>query len=85
MLIFNADQDRVFVKNVHIYDGGNEISENNGINMTGDHPFERFDVLDPNGQHHSVTFGVGISVDVGFSADNQGIDFVSAGVDFVNL
>jgi hypothetical protein len=74
----------VSVKDMHVFDGVARISQHNNINLSGDHPFERFNVVDDSGEHPSVNQGIGISVNISFGIDNQGIWFRGAGVDFVD-
>jgi hypothetical protein len=83
MLVFNAG-DAAILNDVHVFDGGARISQHNNINLTGDHPFERFNVVDDRGEHPSVSYGIGISVNIIFGIDNLGIWIRSAGVDFVD-
>ena len=51
------------VTNVHIYDGPAKITVYDGLNLAGNHNFERFDVPG----NPDVLWGIGISVRVQFS------------------
>jgi hypothetical protein len=79
MLIFATDPD-VAVTNVHIWDGNNRLKAYDGLSLSGNHPFERFDVLDV-----AVRYGICVSVGVRFGGASQPhrIAFVSAGGDFI--
>ncbi|MDJ0782101.1 MAG: S8 family serine peptidase [Desulfosarcinaceae bacterium] len=80
MVKFLAHPD-VWITNVHIYDGYQKIKAYNGLSLTGNHLFERFDVLD-----RYVGFGIGISVGVRFGSDTSKrhfVRFLSAGADFI--
>jgi hypothetical protein len=79
MLQFLASRD-TWVTNVHIYDGYQKIEWFDGLAMTGDHWFERFDTLNP-----LVRFGIGVSIGVRFGRRRvqHRIRFVSAGGDFI--
>ena len=79
MLQFLVNSD-VWVTNVHIYDGHRKIESFDGLMMTGDHLFERFDTLNP-----YVRYGIGISIGVQFGTRNvrHVIRFISAGGDFI--
>lgn len=71
----------VWMTNVHIYDGYRKIKAYDGLSLTGNHLFERFDVLD-----RYVAYGIGISVGVRFGSDaskRHFIRFLSAGADFI--
>ncbi len=80
MLKFLAHPD-VWVTNVHIFDGHVKIEAYDGLDMTGSHWFERWDVL-----NKRVRFGIGISVGVRFGTDEAKrhyIRFIAAGADFI--
>lgn len=79
MLIFAADPD-VAITNVHIYDGSARIQAYDGLALSGNHPFERFDVLD-----RFVFWGVNVAIGVRFGGQpgSHRIAFVSAGGDFI--
>lgn len=80
MLTFLTLSD-VWVTNVHIYDGHRRIESYDGLNLTGTHWLERWDVL-----NKYVRRGVGISVGVRFGTDEakrRYIGFISAGADFI--
>ena len=81
MLRFQTGSANAVVRDVHIYDGEVRIAVHDGINLSGDHFFERFGVA------HSppVLWGVGISIGVTFgggSANDRSMDFIAAGCDF---
>jgi hypothetical protein len=84
MLVFNTGGAGVFVKHVHVWDSNNIIARHDNLNLSGNHPFERFPI--PNTPE--VRFGIGISVGVVFSQGDPDrpnpitIEFNSAGVDF---
>jgi hypothetical protein len=80
MIKFLAHPD-VWVTNVHIYDGYRRIKTYDGLRLTGNHLFERFDVLD-----RYVAYGIGVSVGVRFGLNKSKrhfIRFLSAGADFI--
>jgi hypothetical protein len=64
-----------------VYDGEARIAAHDGVNLSGDHFFERFGVA------HSppVLWGLGISLGVRFgtgTAMQRSMDFIAAGCDF---
>lgn len=79
MLIFATDPNAI-VRSVHVYDAASRIQTYDGLEMTGTHWFERFDVLD-----RRVRYGIGVSVGVQFAnaAGNSRIAFLSGGGDFI--
>lgn len=78
-LVFLTDPD-VWVTNVHIYDGNIKIGAHDGLSLTGERLFERFDVQNP-----PVRYGIGISIGVKFGVEDgrHSIAFVSGGADFI--
>ncbi|NEP85950.1 MAG: S8/S53 family peptidase [Okeania sp. SIO2C2] len=68
------------VTNVHIYDDNRKIEAFNGLSLTGNHWFERFDVL-----NLLVRYGIGVSLGVKFGTKSSGhyLAFLSAGGDFI--
>ena len=79
MLRLLTDPD-VKVTAVHIYDGSVKIESYDGLSLSGNLWFERFDVL-----NKYVHFGIGVSVGVKFGGKKQPhrIGFISAGGDFM--
>lgn len=68
------------IRDVHIYDGPNKIAQHNGVNLSGNLGFRRFDA--PTAPF--VQWGVGISIGVRFgSTGSRVMRFKSAGCDFV--
>lgn len=80
MLLFWTDPS-VSVHAVHVWDANNLLKRYDGLNLTGSHWFERFDVL-----NNRVAFGIGVSVGVRFNAghDPRRIIFGSCGGDFLS-
>jgi len=81
ILRFRTLSNKAIVRDVHIYDGEARIVAHDGVNLSGDHFFERF------GVPHSppVLWGLGISLGVTFgtgTAAERSMDFISAGCDF---
>ena len=80
ILKFKTSQEKVFVSNVHIFDGPNRIAAYDQVRLHGDHGFERFEVR----AVPEVQWGVGISIAVSFVEGSESwIEFVSAGADFL--
>lgn len=81
MLCFRTLSGDASVNNVHVYDAEQKIAEHNNLRMTGEHPFERFEVPG----HPEARFGIGISIGVSFGVEsmNHGMEFSSAGCDFL--
>ena len=80
ILKFNTSQEKVFVSNVHIYDGPNRIAAYDQLRFFGEHGSERFEVRN----QPEVQWGVGISIAVSFAERPESwIEFVSAGADFL--
>lgn len=81
MLLMETLSANAIVRDVHIYDGDTKIAVHNGVNLTGDVGFVRFDVP----THPSVRWGLGISVGVTFKngSGSRVMRFKSAGCDFV--
>ncbi len=81
MLLFETLSTDAIVRDVHIYDGPDAIAIHNGVNLSGNAGFRRFDV--PN--HPPVKWGVGISIGVHFGsgAGSRVMRFKSAGCDFI--
>ena len=68
------------IRDVHLYDGPNKIAQHNGVNLSGNLGFRRFEA--PNIPF--VQWGVGISIGVRFgSTGSRVMRFKSAGCDFV--
>jgi hypothetical protein len=65
---------------VHVYNGPFLIAIHNNLNLSGEHFFAKFDVEG----HPAVQSGIGVSVGVKFSLNNQtnAIDFRAAGAEF---
>ena len=81
ILRFRTGSANAVVRDVHIYDGEARIAAHDGVNLSGDHFFERFGVA------HSppVLWGLGISLGVQFgggTAVQRRMDFIAAGCDF---
>ena len=81
MLLFQTLSANAVVRDVHIYDGDTSIAVHNGVNLSGDAGFRRFDV--PN--NPPVRWGVGISigVDFGNGSGSRAMRFKSAGCDLL--
>lgn len=79
MLCFATDPD-VTVTNIHVYDGSTRIQTYDGLALSGNHPFQRFDVLD-----RFVFWGINVSIGVRFggAAGSHRIAFISVGGDFI--
>ena len=81
MLRFRTSKTAV-VREVHIYDGEKKIGSHLGLNLTGNHLFERFGVA----HKPQVQYGIGISIGVSFGSGlsaSRSMDFVAAGCDFL--
>ncbi|MBU7048242.1 MAG: hypothetical protein HXS54_17555 [Theionarchaea archaeon] len=81
MVVFRTGSPDAVVRDVHIYDGEKKIAQHNGVNLSGNIGFRRFDVP----THPEVAFGIGISIGVTFGTDkakNHTMQFISAGCDF---
>jgi subtilisin family serine protease len=77
---FLAHRD-VHVTNVHIYDGYRKVKAYDGLKLTGNNLFGRFDVL-----NRYVRWGIGLSVGVRFGSkmsQQHFIRFLSAGAEFI--
>lgn len=81
MLVFRTMSADAIVRDVHVYDGDVKIAEHNGVNLTGNIGWRRFDVP----THPEVKMGIGISVGVGFGVESMShrMEFISAGCDFI--
>jgi hypothetical protein len=80
ILKFVTSQEKVFVSNVHIFDGPNRIAAYDQVRLHGDHGFERFEVR----ATPEVQWGVGISIAVSFVEGSESwIEFMTAGADFL--
>jgi len=81
MLLFETLSPDAIVRDVHIYDGDTKIAVHNGVNLSGNAGFVRFDVPD----HPSIKWGLGITVGVHFgdSSSSRVMRFKSAGCDFI--
>lgn len=81
ILRFRTRSTNAVVRDVHIYDGYTRILAHNGVNLSGNHWFERFGVA----HVPYALWGVGISIGVDFGAGtalSRSMDFVAAGCDF---
>ena len=80
MVLFWTDPS-VHVHALHVWDANRPLIRYNGLNFSGSHWFERFDVL-----NNRVQFGIGVSVGVRFGGgdDLRRILFGSCGGDFVS-
>ncbi|MEW6491704.1 MAG: DUF6623 family protein [Cyanobacteriota bacterium] len=81
MLLFETLSADAIVRDVHIYDGSEKIAVHNGVNLTGNAGFVRFDVP----THPPIKWGLGISIGVHFGggSGSRVMRFKSAGCDFV--
>ncbi len=81
MLIFNTGSVDAFVRDVHVYDGATRIAVHDNVNLSKNHPFERFVIPDT----PQMLLGLGISIGVGFGVEmmSHHMEFFSAGCDFV--
>jgi len=82
MVVFRTGSADAIVRDIHIYDGEQKIAEHNGVNLSGNIGFKRFDVP----THPSVKFGIGISIGVKFGTNKNAshiMKFVTAGCDFI--
>jgi hypothetical protein len=81
MLLCETLSSNAVIRNVHIYDGPDKIAVHDGLSISGNAGFLRFDV--PN--HPAVKWGIGISVGVFFggSSESRLMRFKSAGCDFI--
>ena len=81
MLLFDTQSSDAVVRDVHIFDGETRIAVHNGVNLSGNAGFRRFDV--PN--NPPVMWGVGISIGVNFGngSGSRVMRFKSAGCDFL--
>lgn len=80
MLLFWTDPN-VHVHAVHVYDANTMLKRYDGLNLSGNHWFTRFDVL-----NNRVRYGIGVSVGVRFTpaAGERRILFGSCGGDFID-
>lgn len=81
MVLFETLSPDAIVRDVHIYDGPDRIATYNGVNITGNAGFRRFDVP----SHPAVKWGIGISLGVTFGGGtgSRVMRFKSAGCDFI--
>ena len=81
MLLFETLSPDAIVRDVHIYDGDTKIAEHNGVNLTGNVGFARFDVP----THPAIKWGLGITIGVNFGqgSGSHVMRFRSAGCDFI--
>lgn len=81
MLLFETLSADAIVRDVHIFDGAARIASHNGVNLTGDAGFQRFEAPG----NPEVKWGVGISVGVTFGSGSgdRTMRFRSAGCDFL--
>jgi hypothetical protein len=81
MLRFNTGSLNAVVRDVHVYDGENQIAKFDNVNLSTNHPFEHFDV----GGSPELQWGLGISIGVSFLegiSNDRRIEFIAAGCDF---
>lgn len=67
---------------VHVFDGRRPIASFEGLNLPGEHRFERFEIEG----HPSFNRGINVSVDVGIGVNGDAsplVEFISAGGEFV--
>lgn len=91
MLKFNAENNKVFVTNVQVFDANTPLDVAGGsISMTGDH-LERFLLIDANVSPPGILqraipevfFGIGVSFEAHVPEDGQfSLQLYSAGADF---
>lgn len=68
------------IRDIHLYDGPNKIAQHNGVNLSGNLGFRRFEAP----TIPFVQWGIGISIGVRFgSTGSRVMRFKSAGCDFV--
>lgn len=80
ILKFKTRQEKVFVSNVHIFDGPNRIAVYDHVRLHGDHGFERFEVR----AIPEVQWLGGIYIAVSFVEGSESwIEFVTAGAEFL--
>ncbi len=80
MLLFETDSVDAFVRDVHVYDGGTRIAVFDDVYLSENAGFVKFDLP----ERPEVSWGIGISVGVGFGVEMMGhrMRFISAGCDF---
>jgi hypothetical protein len=81
MLVFKTGSVDAFVRDIHVYDGATRIAVHDGVNLSKDHPFERFVIPDT----PQIGLGLGISIGVAFGVESMShtMEFFSAGCDFM--
>lgn len=80
MLLGETLSSDAVIRDIHLYDGPNKIAQHNGVNLSGNLGFRRFDAPTV----PFVQWGVGISIGVRFGATGSRVmRFKSAGCDFV--
>ncbi len=81
MLLCETLSTDAVIRDVHIYDGQDQIAVHNNVNLSGNLGFKRFDVP----THPPVKWGIGISVGVHFGSGSGSriMRFKSAGCDFI--
>jgi hypothetical protein len=77
---FETGSADAIVRDVHIYDGDVGVVEHNGVNLTGQNWFYRFEI--PTRPEMWQGIGVSIGVAFGIEAMAHWMDFASAGCDF---
>ena len=82
MLLSETLSTQALIRDVHIYDGDVKIAQHNGVNLSGNAGFVRFNVP----PHPFVRWGVGISIGVHFGggSGSRVMRFKSAGCDFLS-
>ncbi len=80
ILSFETGSADALVRDVHIYDGSGKIAEFNGVNLTRENWYHRFEIK----TRPEVWQGLGVSIGVTFGTEpmNHWMRFVSAGCDF---
>ena len=81
MLIFKTGSVDAFVRDVHVYDGPALIVVHDKVDLSKDHPFERFMVPDTPLLYQAL----GISIGVGFGVEsmNHTVEFFAAGCEMM--
>ncbi len=81
MLRFRTGSADAWVEHVHVYDGDSKIAEHNDLRLSGEHPFERFEVA----AQPEVQWGLGVSIGAAFGAEplSHAMEFIAAGCDFI--
>ena len=81
LLRFRTGSADAWVEQVHVYDGDIKIAQHAGLRLSGEHPFERFEVP----AHPEVQGGLGVSIGAAFGAEplSHAMEFIAAGCDFI--